>query len=153
MADWTNIANNEIDGDSPITESLMTALRDNPVAITEGASGAPKIQSAALASSAVNNVALGSGAVTYNKLSSSLYTTGAIGTYALLRGSYQINITPGSSYAGSSLFYAGIAFAIGGGTPVVSYMTSGQPPGTWRAMGYGTYDGLDYVLTLFMRIA
>lgn len=53
MADWTDIANNEIDGDSPITESLMTALRDNPTAITEGATGAPRIENLAMAENVV----------------------------------------------------------------------------------------------------
>lgn len=48
MTTYTAIANNEIDEDSEITTGLMTKLRDNPVAITEGASGAPKIQTAAL---------------------------------------------------------------------------------------------------------
>lgn len=48
MTTYTTITNAEIDQDSPITQPLMTALRDNPVAITEGAAGAPKIQAAAL---------------------------------------------------------------------------------------------------------
>jgi hypothetical protein len=53
MADWTDIANSEIDGDSPITESLMSALRDNPEAITEGATGAPRIENLAMANNVV----------------------------------------------------------------------------------------------------
>jgi hypothetical protein len=48
MADWTTISNSEVDGDSPITESLMTALRDNPQAIAEGATGAPRIENLAM---------------------------------------------------------------------------------------------------------
>lgn len=48
MTTYTPITNAEIDQDSPITQPLLTALRDNPVAITEGAAGAPKIQAAAL---------------------------------------------------------------------------------------------------------
>ena len=34
--------------DKPVTQSVARALRDNPIAITEGASGAPKVQSKAL---------------------------------------------------------------------------------------------------------
>lgn len=48
MTTYTTITNAEIDQDSPITQPLLTALRDNPVAITEGAAGAPKVQAAAL---------------------------------------------------------------------------------------------------------
>ena len=48
MTTYTAIANGEIDQDSPVTQPLMTALRDNPLSIAEGTSGAPKVQSAAL---------------------------------------------------------------------------------------------------------
>ena len=48
MTTYTTITNAEIDQDSPITQPLLTALRDNPVAITEGSAGAPKVQAAAL---------------------------------------------------------------------------------------------------------
>lgn len=40
---WRTIPNTEIDTGSPVTVELITALRDNPGAIAEGASGAPKI--------------------------------------------------------------------------------------------------------------
>lgn len=43
MTTYTTIANTSIDVDSPVTEGLMTALRDNPIAIAEGSSGAPKV--------------------------------------------------------------------------------------------------------------
>lgn len=43
MTTYTAIANTDIDQDSPVTEPLMSALRDNPIAMAEGASGAPKI--------------------------------------------------------------------------------------------------------------
>lgn len=48
MTTYTAIPNSDIDRDSPITEPLMTLLRDNPIAITEGATGAPRILSPAL---------------------------------------------------------------------------------------------------------
>ena len=41
MAAWTTIPDSDVDPESPITTSLMQALRDNPVAIAEGATGAP----------------------------------------------------------------------------------------------------------------
>ncbi len=45
---WVSISNSAIDQDSPITVSLMTALRDNPAAIANGDAGAPLIQTAGL---------------------------------------------------------------------------------------------------------
>ena len=44
MPAYTAIAAAEIDVDKPITESIITRVRNNPIAITEGATGAPKFQ-------------------------------------------------------------------------------------------------------------
>ena len=41
MTAYIPILNSEIDPESPITESLMQRLRDNPIAIVEGSAGAP----------------------------------------------------------------------------------------------------------------
>lgn len=43
MADYTTITDAQVDPEAPITSELMSALRDNPTAIAEGASGAPRI--------------------------------------------------------------------------------------------------------------
>lgn len=48
MTSYISIANSEVDPDSPITADLMTKLRDNPIAISEGSSGAPKVSKLAL---------------------------------------------------------------------------------------------------------
>lgn len=45
---WVNIPNADIDQDSPGTQPLFTALRDNPGAIAAGDSGAPGIRAEAL---------------------------------------------------------------------------------------------------------
>jgi hypothetical protein len=49
MTTYTAIPDSDIDPESPITTTLMTQMRDNPIAITEGAAGAPPIANAALA--------------------------------------------------------------------------------------------------------
>lgn len=41
MTSYTAITNAEIDADSPVTQPLMTAMRDNPIAISEGSTNAP----------------------------------------------------------------------------------------------------------------
>jgi hypothetical protein len=43
MADYTTITDAQVDPEAPITSELMSALRDNPIAIAEGAVGAPRI--------------------------------------------------------------------------------------------------------------
>lgn len=58
---WTTIANSLIDTGKAIRSSIAYALRDNPIAIANGDSGAPRIQAAALASGvALANLAAGS---------------------------------------------------------------------------------------------
>lgn len=49
MTTYTTIPDADIDQDSPVTQPLVTALRDNPIAIAEGAAGAPKVVAGALA--------------------------------------------------------------------------------------------------------
>lgn len=46
MTTYTAIANGDIDQDSPVTQPLMQLIRDNPIAIAEGSSGAPVLTSA-----------------------------------------------------------------------------------------------------------
>jgi hypothetical protein len=48
MADYTTITDAQVDPEAPITSELMSALRDNPIAIAEGAVGAPRIRTTAL---------------------------------------------------------------------------------------------------------
>jgi hypothetical protein len=48
MTTYSTIADADIDQDSPITQTLMTALRDNVLAIQQGDSTAPHIASRAL---------------------------------------------------------------------------------------------------------
>lgn len=55
MADWTNINDSQVDPDAPVTSELGYAWRDNPIAIAEGAPGAPRIVRGAL-STATNSV-------------------------------------------------------------------------------------------------
>ena len=49
MADWTTIPDASLEPGKPIRSVDGLTLRDNPVAIAEGAAGAPRIQTSALA--------------------------------------------------------------------------------------------------------
>ena len=64
MTTYTPIANGSVDAGSPIDESLVTALRDNPIAISEGSAGAPKLQTAAYEDGSVTNAKLSQVALT-----------------------------------------------------------------------------------------
>lgn len=44
MADYTTITDSQVDPEAPITSELMSALRDNPIAIAEGAANAPRVE-------------------------------------------------------------------------------------------------------------
>ena len=55
MADYRTIADAEVDPDAPLTSSLGYAWRDNPIAIAEGATGAPRITQAAIMNPTAGN--------------------------------------------------------------------------------------------------
>ena len=113
MADWTTITETATDPDAPVTSVLVKALRDNPQAIAEGASGAPRIDQRAMGTW--------------------LYTAGGIGTMAFLAIELLPSgtISPGATRAGSLLEYAGVKDGAGG-----LALSGVSPSGTWRLMGY-----------------
>lgn len=63
MTAYTAIPDADIDPESPGTTTLFTRLRNNPIAITEGSSGAPKIQLNAMANDSVGAAQIKTGAV------------------------------------------------------------------------------------------
>jgi hypothetical protein len=66
MADWTNVADATLEPGKPIRAIDARALRENPIAIAEGAAGAPRI--AGQSGPAVQTAGLFDGAVTNAKL-------------------------------------------------------------------------------------
>jgi hypothetical protein len=56
MASYSTITSGQVDADSPVTATLMSALADNPTAIAEGASGAPKIATKTAVGSSTTNL-------------------------------------------------------------------------------------------------
>ena len=128
MAVYRSIATTETDPQAPVTAALMKALDANATAITEGASGAPRIVDAALDTGAAT-----SAGTTWVGLRTAGITAGSIGAYALLADGNTVtggtNIrAPGDTLAGSSLTYASASGA--NGTTL---------SGTWRCMGRSEY--------------
>jgi hypothetical protein len=159
MADWTTIPDSSIEPGKPIRSIDGLALRDNPIAITEGAAGAPRNTDASLSTTATNT------GRDWVLARNALSDVGAVGTYAFLGETSLTTTAPGSTRAGSSLRY------VGGGS-FLAWQDSGNqafirannaygntPSGTWRCMGHSQHQigGGDisnvYPATLWLRIS
>ena len=148
---WTDLADALFVTGQPGKGSIFKQLRDNITAITEGASGAPQILTAAIEDAAVTVVKLEVDLIP-NEIAG--FSIGAIGTYAFLaRNAVDAAISTGSTYAGSGLAYIGANVANTVTAPVDGTPLGGTPSGTWRAMGYCSADPSKYASTVFLRIS
>lgn len=124
----------------PVTAEWGAAVQENPVAITEGAPGAPRIAFAAM----------GPWLTTY----------GGVGTYVLARAG-TTSTSAGATVAGSTLEPVGGATSITVGTGSAGTVTAGTGSnlsGTWRSMGTSSAmanGGItaQFLAVLFVRIA
>ena len=139
MADWIDIQDSAVDPDAPVTSELAYAFRDNPIAITEGASGAPRIQDGALGGTATG---YGSSWVGDR---SALLGAGTVGSYVFAtRQTGASGQSFGQTVSGSNIIPAD-AGALGTGLPL---------NGTWRCMGIaGNAPGVAGSTTLWLRIS
>lgn len=122
----------------PWTIQKARAMRDNPIAITEGAPGAPRIVDAALDATATIT---GAGWVAARM---ALVGTGGIGTPAYLgiEAGAAVIVAPGATVTGWQ--YAGES------DQTLSGVTA---PGTWRSMGYlRALSGSTVIRGVFLRI-
>jgi hypothetical protein len=152
MATWTTLPDASLEPGKPIRSIDGLALRDNPIAISEGAVGAPKIQTAALIT--------GEQMTTANVLNATAAASaGAVGTYAFLRDvtNSNTNINQGATVAGSNLRFSSMSFELSDLPPSTWNASSGQTPsGTWRLMGFGgRSNGIvtSRYASLFLRIS
>lgn len=155
MATFTVIPDTVLEPLKPIRSVDGLALRDNPIAIAEGASGAPRIQNAAMDTDSVDNANVVNGTLGAEKFQSgaterdwvlartSGAAVGAVGTYAYAETAGGTTVAPGDTTAGSNLDYAGTDDAGGVVGSVVSLT------GTWRSMGVANSGDA----TLFLRIS
>lgn len=130
MTTWTNITTAALEPGKPVRSVDGLALRDNPIAIAEGAAGAPKVEDAALDGTATS---AGTDWVLDRNASAA---AGAVGTYAFMLTSGGPR-SAGDTIAGSSLSYASMRYDIPslGDAPSMDLTTDGTPSGTWRLMG------------------
>ena len=145
MADYVAQTDSQLDPDAPLTSELAYGWRDNLIAVTEGAVGAPRVQDAALSTTAT------SAGKDWIAIRSILFMPDDVGSVSMMSHQAVTAATyaPGDTTAGSNLRYTSGS--------VVS-PTSGS--GVWRCFGYcqtdntGTYPLADPIRkTLWMRIS
>lgn len=86
MADYEVILDAELEPGAPITSSIGFRFRDNPVAIAEGAAGAPRVSSGALEDASVTSAKIASGSVSQAKMQSN-----SVGTSQIKFGSNSVS--------------------------------------------------------------
>jgi hypothetical protein len=147
MATWTTLPDASLEPGKPIRSIDGLALRDNPIAISEGAVGAPKIQTNGITDSAVTTAKLASNEqmTTANVLNATAgAAAGAVGTYALavlVSGSGTVSF--GSTTLGSNLRPSS-----SNASPAGSALS-----GTWRCMGVAAVAADPTGVTLWLRIS
>ena len=107
MASWTDQDTDSLLPGEPWTSAKALAAFENPVALAEGAAGAPKIQTAAYGANTVNE-----NAMRVQQFSA----TGTIGA----------NSTVKVTIAGNLVFFPRVSGGTLGGTPIRGYMSDGQ---------------------------
>lgn len=110
MTDYNTIANGDVDADSPLNTTLLTRLRDNPLALFEGATGAPRLQTAGIADDAVVSDKI--------DLSFGAYTTEDSSSWLVPEGIYMISVVDYLTNSAISLLdiYNGTAWVNGWAT-------------------------------------
>src|SRR5690554_3345055 len=106
MATWTNIDDTFLEPGKPVRSVDGLALRDNPIAIAEGAAGAPKVKTAGIENQAVTDAKLNVSATNAGRdwvlARTALAAAGAVGTYGLFSMASPTIITEGQTTAGST---------------------------------------------------
>ena len=124
MTSYITITDTETDPEAPLTATLAKKWRDNPIAISEGSTGAPKIQRAAIQDAAINRIKLSTGT---NSASWSTGSGGGSGTILLDAYSF----FPASTVSGSSITFGG-AGTVDAPRLVWSNNGTGSGSATWR---------------------
>ena len=144
MTTWTNITDASLEPGKPLRSIDLLALRDNPIALSEGSPGAPATASASLADYpwGAEDFQTGTDERDWVLGRTSGAAAGAVGTYAFALAGAGPASGFGASISGSRLTPSNVAVN-----------PSGYVSGTWRCMG-STDDGIGSVsTTLWLRIS
>ena len=135
MADWTTIADTQVDPDAPVTSELGYAWRDNPIAIAEGASGAPRITQSALLAPVAGTAYTVLPDTNINVTTASPTATYISRGVCIRGGVVTVTVTNNS----------GSTCQVSGGTP--TYTVSAGATNT-RAVTIGSFQNLIFLTTL-----
>lgn len=83
---YSAIPDSEIQVGAPLTNNLLVKIRDNPIGIANGDSGAPNVQSAGISNGAVTNAKLGTDSVTADKIAANAVGASEISSAAVGQG-------------------------------------------------------------------
>lgn len=120
MATYTDTSTLNTSPNDPLTSELATALKDNPIAIAEGAEGAPKVPGAAV-QLFLGSVEAGQGQTTSVTITDITRVKTVI-VHGAGRGqnanfssaTYQLSSNNGASFGSAVLVYSGDAPSVGG---------------------------------------
>ena len=124
MTTYTDLADANVAQDKPGTQSLFRALRDNPIAIAEGATGAPRVSPKAVTTSITKALCGGYAAETYAANGIIAFTTVQVDTFGWLltpfnkfqpniAGTYRVILTCKTSNTSQSMAFSKNGVAIG----------------------------------------
>ena len=103
MTAYTTITDATLTAGKPGTQAVFRALRDNAIAITEGAGGAPPVQTAAIAALAITEAKLAAASVSQGKLKTTQGSGTTGGAIILLPGG-EYGFHPTMSKAGNGTY-------------------------------------------------
>jgi len=145
MTTWTNITDASLEPGKPLRSIDLLALRDNPIALSEGSPGAPATASASLADYpwGAEDFQTGTDERDWVLGRTSGAAAGAVGTYAFAQADAGPNSVFGDSISGSRLAPSDVNLNL-----------SGSVSGTWRCMGSTGGGGSGSAgTTLWLRIS
>lgn len=115
MTNWVTIPDTDVDQDSPGTVALFTALRDNVVAVTEGAANAPRL--------------LGLAAARDSEAALPVLSVSAADTYVAEQG---LNVVVGTTVTSSSSNVVARSMTVRSYTGTFRFKATHSSPGTFN---------------------
>ena len=152
MADWTNLPNQAVGVGGLPSGTTVTALRDNPVAIAQGAAGAPRVQMAAFPTLAAGGVVKYSNPFTASTESSSYIDAiflPSIIQFGVLRVGFQHRET--ANVGGGRLSEARVVRKRGGSDAVIATFSTTSPSFQTRSVDVSVIPG-DLLLLQHRRV-
>jgi hypothetical protein len=153
MPDYTDLPNSAVGVGGVPSGTTVTALRDNPLAIAEGAAGAPRVQTAGIEDNAITAAKIPDGSIGAEKFQlgtderdwvgerTASLAFNAQGTYVMARNESGGTLDSSATVSGANIRPSSQATR----RPGISSNLSG----TWRCMGYAPNNEV----TLFLRVS